>query len=83
MVLQPDSTVRVQNVSLGPQVDSMWVVDSGLHANDVVIVEGQQKVRPGSKVVAQPYSSMPPRDSAPSVQLPKTNARSPRDTSGD
>ena len=81
-VLQSDSTVRVQNVALGPQVDSMWVIDSGLHVNDIVVVEGQQKARPGSKVVAKPYSSAPPRDSAPAVQLPKTNARPSRDPSG-
>jgi RND family efflux transporter MFP subunit len=54
-VLKPDSTVIVQPVTLGPRVDSLWVVESGLHAGQLVVVEGTQKVHAGVKVVAKPY----------------------------
>lgn len=63
MVLKPDSTVNVQPVTLGPRVDSLWVIERGLTADQLVIVEGTQKVRPGGKVIARPYgqSSKKPR----------------------
>ncbi len=51
-VLKPDSTVEVRPVKAGARVGSDWVVDSGLVASDVIVVEGMQKVRPGVKVRA-------------------------------
>jgi membrane fusion protein (multidrug efflux system) len=67
MVLKPDSTVNVQPVTLGPRVDSLWVIERGLTADQLVIVEGTQKVRPGGKVVARPYghSAQKPAGTAP------------------
>ena len=55
MVLAPDHTVRAQTVVLGPQVDSLRVVESSVERGQLVIVEGAQKVRPGIKVSAKPY----------------------------
>jgi membrane fusion protein (multidrug efflux system) len=55
MVLKPDSTVVVQPVTLGPRVDSLWVVERGLHAGQLVVAEGTQQVHPGVKVAAKPY----------------------------
>src|SRR6266550_426754 len=51
-VLKPDSTVEVRPVKAGARVGSDWVVDSGLVAGAVIVVEGMQKVRPGVKVRA-------------------------------
>ncbi|MGH7674919.1 MAG: efflux RND transporter periplasmic adaptor subunit [Gemmatimonadales bacterium] len=51
-VLKPDSTVEIRAVKPGARVESQWVVDSGLVAGDVIVVEGMQKVRPGVKVRA-------------------------------
>ena len=56
MVLKSDSTVTVQPVVLGPQVDSLRVIERGLQPNQLVIVEGTQQVRPGMKVAAKPYA---------------------------
>jgi len=54
-VLKPDSTVEVRPVKAGARVGSDWLVDSGLVAGAVIVVEGMQKVRPGVKVrVSQP-----------------------------
>ena len=56
MVLRSDSTVTVQPVVLGPQVDSLRVIERGLQPDQLVIVEGTQQVRPGIKVAAKPYA---------------------------
>src|SRR6185369_15433883 len=51
LVLKPDSTASVQPVTVGPRVDSLWVIERGLSPEQLVIVEGTQKVKPGAKVV--------------------------------
>ena len=59
----PDNTVEVKPVTTGDRVGNSWIVQQGLQAGDRVVVEGQQKVRPGSKVQPQPYrapESAPP-----------------------
>jgi membrane fusion protein (multidrug efflux system) len=55
MVLGPDSTVRIQTVTTGPRVDSLWVIERGLKAGQLVVVEGTQKAHAGSKVVPKTY----------------------------
>lgn len=35
-------------VKLGPQFGSLWLVEEGLTASDIVVVEGAQKVQPGT-----------------------------------
>lgn len=51
-VLKPDSTVEIRPVKAGARVGSDWVIDTGLVAGSVIVVEGMQKVRPGVKVHA-------------------------------
>jgi membrane fusion protein (multidrug efflux system) len=51
-VLKPDSTVEIRTVKAGARVGSQWVVDSGITANDMIVVDGMQKVRPGARVRA-------------------------------
>jgi len=41
-------------VKVGDRANSMWIIEDGLKAGDLVIVEGIQKVRPG--VVVNPKS---------------------------
>jgi len=55
MVLGLDSTVSVQPVTVGPRIDSLWVITRGLQPNQLVVVEGTQKAHPGAKVVPKPY----------------------------
>jgi membrane fusion protein (multidrug efflux system) len=50
-----DNRVEVKAVIPGDRVGNSWIVEKGLQQGDRVIVEGQQKVRPGSKVQPQPY----------------------------
>ena len=70
-VLKPDSTIEVRSVKAGARVGSDWVVDSGLVATDVIVVEGMQKVRPGAKVRA----TRAPVEAPPAAALPTTSTR--------
>ncbi|MGH8310505.1 MAG: efflux RND transporter periplasmic adaptor subunit, partial [Steroidobacteraceae bacterium] len=45
--------VEYRPVKLGPLVDGLRVVREGLQANDVIVVNGLQRVRPGSPVTPQ------------------------------
>jgi len=51
-VLKNDSTVDYRGVTLGPDVDGLRVVDSGLGAGEVIVINGLQRVRPGVSVSA-------------------------------
>jgi RND family efflux transporter MFP subunit len=53
MVVGPDQRVHPRKVKLGPIVDGLRVVREGLAPADRVIIEGQQRVRPGMKVAVQ------------------------------
>jgi multidrug efflux system membrane fusion protein len=53
MIVQPDGLTKYQRVELGPIVDGLRVVRSGLKGDETVIVEGIGKVRPNFKVNAE------------------------------
>lgn len=59
-VLQPDQTVEQRPVTLGERIDSDWIISAGLAAGETIIVDGMQKLRPGSKV--QPLKTASPVD---------------------
>lgn len=50
LVVNEQQTIDYRPVSLGPMVDGLRVVRSGLEAGDLVLVNGTQHVRPGVKV---------------------------------
>jgi membrane fusion protein (multidrug efflux system) len=54
-VVGADDKVEIRTVNTGERVGNSWIVEHGLQPGDRVVVEGQQKVRPGSKVQTQPY----------------------------
>jgi membrane fusion protein (multidrug efflux system) len=60
-VVGQDNKVTERMVTLGPSVGSEFVVKAGLQNGDRVIVEGQQKARPGMVVAPteQPASAEP------------------------
>ena len=53
MVVARDGTVTPKVIELGPMVDGLRVVRSGLSPNDRVIISGLQRVRPGDKATAR------------------------------
>jgi RND family efflux transporter MFP subunit len=54
LVAGPDNIVSVKPVVLGPAVDGLRVVRSGLNGDVNVIINGVINARPGSKVSPQP-----------------------------
>jgi membrane fusion protein, multidrug efflux system len=72
-VLKPDSTVEIRPVKAGARVGSEWVVDTGLVAGTIIVVEGMQKVRPGVKVRAT--QAPPAPDSARVTPVSDTSKR--------
>ena len=53
LVVGPGSKVEYRPVQLGPVIDGLRVVQSGLTAGENIIVNGLQRVRPGVQVQAQ------------------------------
>ena len=52
--LGPERSVQVRSVRRGPVVDDWVVIRSGLVAGDQVVLEGQSRLAPGSKVSPRP-----------------------------
>ncbi|MCG6917664.1 MAG: efflux RND transporter periplasmic adaptor subunit [Deltaproteobacteria bacterium] len=50
LVVDGDNRVLQRRVKTGPVVGTMWAIESGLAAEEKVIVQGVQKVRPGMVV---------------------------------
>jgi len=61
-VVGADNKVAFRNVTVGPRVDSLWVIESGLQKSDQVVAEGLQGLRDGIVVRTKP---MPPPSAAP------------------
>ncbi|MDX3908131.1 MAG: efflux RND transporter periplasmic adaptor subunit [Pigmentiphaga sp.] len=55
LVVGPEGKVQPRVIQTGAAVGDRWIVTQGLQANDVVIVEGFQKVRPGAVVKPVPW----------------------------
>jgi len=55
-VVGADNRVLTRPVRVGDRVGTMWIV-SGLKPGDRVVVEGQQKLRPGLQVQPKPFQA--------------------------
>jgi RND family efflux transporter MFP subunit len=53
MTVTPTNTVAYQAVTLGPVIDGLRVIRTGVQAGERVVVSGLQKVRPGMPVQVQ------------------------------
>jgi multidrug efflux system membrane fusion protein len=53
-VVDGDNVVRQKYVTLGHTVDQKRVIKDGLQADDLVVVNGLMRARPGQKVTPQP-----------------------------
>ena len=56
-------------MALGPIVDGLRVIRSGLAPTDRVIIEGQQRVRPGMKVSPKPGRIVAAAPTAPQPRV--------------
>ena len=61
-VVKPDSTVEVRPVKVAREADDEAVIGSGLAENETVVVEGQLRLSPGTKVAAQAAKPAPAAD---------------------
>jgi RND family efflux transporter MFP subunit len=55
-VVGPDGKAEIRAIKVGPTFGQMIVVTDGLKVGEKVIVEGFQKVRQGTQVLAKPYT---------------------------
>jgi multidrug efflux system membrane fusion protein len=49
-VIKPDSTVEARTITIAQTSNGQALIDSGLAANEQVVVDGQYKLQPGSHV---------------------------------
>jgi RND family efflux transporter MFP subunit len=61
LVVGAGNKVEYRPVQLGPVVDGLRVVQSGLAAGETIVVNGLQRVRPGAQVQAQHVAMGEPR----------------------
>lgn len=54
LTVTPDGTVAPRPVALGPVVDGLRAVRSGLTGDEQIIINGLMRARPGTKVTPQP-----------------------------
>ncbi|MGD0865572.1 MAG: efflux RND transporter periplasmic adaptor subunit [Rhizomicrobium sp.] len=59
-VVGPDGVVQQRKVVLGPLVDGLRVIRSGLAANEEVVIDGVQRAKVGVTVTARPGKITPP-----------------------
>ncbi|MEI7429600.1 MAG: efflux RND transporter periplasmic adaptor subunit [Betaproteobacteria bacterium] len=59
-VVGEGNKIDLRAVKPGPRIGSDWIISEGLKSGETVVVEGVQKVRPGSVVNPQPASSGAP-----------------------
>jgi RND family efflux transporter MFP subunit len=61
LVVGKENKVEYRPVQLGPVVDGLRVVQSGLSAGETIVVNGLQRVRPGAQVAPQRVAMGEPR----------------------
>ena len=71
LVVDGDGTAQYRAVTLGPLVDGLRVIKSGVAEGERVVVNGLQRVRPGMKVQAQTVAM----DERPGAPAPGALAR--------
>jgi RND family efflux transporter MFP subunit len=57
LVVGPDHVVAAKHVATGPLEGSLRVIESGLNADDLVVVDGLQRAVPGQTVEAAPVKT--------------------------
>jgi len=75
LIVDDENKVQLRPLVLGRAIGESWLVVSGLAAGDRVIVEGLQRLQPGTVVEASPFN--PPEKTTtpcPEVQLGKQDA---------
>jgi membrane fusion protein (multidrug efflux system) len=54
-VVDDANKIAIRSIKVGDRTGSDWIITDGLKADERVVVEGVQKVHPGTPVVAKPF----------------------------
>src|SRR6516165_6686922 len=73
-IIGADGKAEIRPVKVGPRVGSDWVITSGLKPVEKVVVEGLQKIKNGTPVVAKPWTK-PSENTAPSNSVEQPAAK--------
>ena len=57
-VVGDDNCITVRPVKVGERAGSLWIIEDGLRAGERVVVEGQQKLRPGTQVEPKAFNGV-------------------------
>ncbi len=63
-VVKPDTTVEARPVKIARNVDEASIIAEGLHAGEVVVKDGQQRLGPGTKVKVAGPGAVPSAEHA-------------------
>jgi membrane fusion protein, multidrug efflux system len=74
-VVSGDGKAEYREVKLGPMVDGLRVVKAGLKPGEKIVVNGLQRVRPGSPITAQTVPMVASAGQGKSVQLAMADAK--------
>ena len=55
-VVDGQNKVSIRTIQVGDRVGNQWIVSDGLKSGERVIVEGVQKVHPGTQVNPKPFA---------------------------
>jgi membrane fusion protein (multidrug efflux system) len=56
-VVGQDNKIEIRTVKVGGRADPMWIIEDGLKAGESIVVQGTQKVKPGTAVNSKPFTS--------------------------
>ena len=74
LVIGADNKASYREVRLGRMVDGLRIIEDGLKAGELIVVNGIQRVRPGSTVAPQP-ANLDGSPLAPAASAPKKNEK--------
>jgi membrane fusion protein, multidrug efflux system len=75
-VIKPDKTVEMRPIKVGRTEANLALVDNGLKTGEQVVVDGQYKLQPGTRVeLTRPQQSSQPRPSGRGRPQPRPSAK--------
>jgi multidrug efflux system membrane fusion protein len=77
-VVKPDHTITVQSVTVGPSEGDNVSIEKGLSSGDIIVIEGADKLKEGSKVDMQTQGASAAGAADSSVVNKKAHAGNPR-----
>jgi multidrug efflux system membrane fusion protein len=74
-VVKPDKTVEMRDVVVAQTQGNQALIDKGLKAGEEVVVDGQYRLQPGSKIEVATQDGAPPAPTAEDAKAPRHDHR--------